>query len=87
MLYSKITAKSGLLNPIKSIKRIMSEASDIKERLTNKTSPVMKNRLLYKELLEEFNQKTFTMQQKSKSLHNCIISLILNIDESVQETE
>jgi len=70
MLYSKITAKSGL-----------------KEKLTTKSSPVMQNRLLYKQLLEEFNQKTYTMQQKSKSLHRSMKQLILDIDGSVQETE
>jgi hypothetical protein len=47
----------------------------------------MQNRLLYKQLLEEFNQKTYTMQQKSKSLHRSMKQLILDIDGSVQETE
>lgn len=87
MLYSKITAKSGLKNPIKNIKKGMSDSSGLKEKLTTKSSPVMQNRLLYKQLLEEFNQKTYTMQQKSKSLHRSMKQLILDIDGSVQGTE
>ena len=87
MLYSKISAKSGLKTPLKTIKRNINESNEVRERTKNKSSPIMQNRLLYKQLLEEFNHKTRIMQQKSKTMHNCMRKLILDIDESVSETE
>lgn len=55
MLYSKISAKSGNKDPIKSMKRLMSEVSGTKGKFTVKVSPIMQNRAVYKALLEEFN--------------------------------
>ena len=47
----------------------------------------MQQRLLYEELLTEFNQKTATMQKKARNLHKHMRRLILDIDQSVGVTE
>jgi hypothetical protein len=38
-------------------------------------------------LLEEFNKKTFKMQQKATDLNKLFKTLILDMDASVMETE
>lgn len=41
MLYSKISAETGQKDPIKSMKRLMSEVSGTKGKFTVKISPIM----------------------------------------------
>jgi len=69
------------------MKRLMSEVSGSKGKFTVKVSPIMQNRQLYKNLLEEFNEKTYKMQQKSRDLNKLFKKLILDLDASVTETE
>ena len=62
ILYSKITTEPGNDNPLKSLKKMMQDASNIKDQMSpQKVSAVMNKRQLYEELLQEFNNKTLEM--------------------------
>lgn len=57
MLYSQISAQNST-DHIKSMKRLMSEASGSKGKFNVKLTPMQQNKVMYKKLLEEFNQKS-----------------------------
>ena len=86
MLYSQISAESGSKDPIKQMKRMLSDHRDHRAHAKKETG-VHQNRIVYKTLLDEFNQKTRLMHKKSQMLNNLFKELILDLDNSVLETE